>query len=92
MKFDRLAPEQVVVGGGRNAPDAGQRLVDLAPFIEAVKTMEAGSIILDERDTKEKVTKLLRMASDATKVKTRSRWVTDKMLVWKRVGPNAHAA
>lgn len=81
-KFQKLDPNQVVLGRGR--ANALRR----RPYVEAIRGGQAGRIELDRSDDPGVTKRLLRQASKEAGIKVRSSWEDDSRtaLLWKRVG------
>lgn len=81
-KFQKLDPNQVVLGRGRS------NALKRRPFVDAIRSANAGRIELDRDDDPAAMKRLLRQASKETGVKVRSSWEDDSKtaLLWKRVG------
>lgn len=58
------------------------------PFVDAIKSADAGRIELDQDDDPVATKRLLRQASREVGVKVRSSWEDEsqRALLWKRVG------
>lgn len=78
--FQKLDPASVTLGRGRANAIARQ------PYVEALRTAEAGRIELEDRDDPAAVKRLLRQASKEAGVKVRSSWEDESKaaLLWKR--------
>lgn len=81
-KFQKLDPNQVVLGRGRS------NALKRRPFADAIRAAQAGRIELDRDDDPAATKRLLRQASKETGIKVRSSWEDDSRsaLLWKRVG------
>lgn len=81
-RFQRLDPNQVVLGRGR------ANALKRRPYVEAIKGAQAGRIELDKDDDAAATKRLLRQASKEVGIKVRSSWEDDtkRALLWKRVG------
>ena len=81
-KFQKLDPNQVVLGRGR--ANATRR----RPYVDAIRGAQAGRIELEPGDDPAVTKRLLRQASKQAAIKVRSSWEDDthKALLWKRVG------
>ncbi|MCK9485949.1 MAG: hypothetical protein M0R73_04510 [Dehalococcoidia bacterium] len=81
-RFQRLDPNQVVLGRGR------ANALKRRPYVEAIKGAQAGRIELDKEDDPAATKRLLRQASKEVGIKVRSSWEDDtkRALLWKRVG------
>lgn len=79
--FQKLDPDQVILGRGRSNAIARQ------PYVVAIRMAEAGRIELEDGDDPGAVKRLLRQASKECGVRVRSSWETDAKaaLLWKRV-------
>lgn len=80
--FTKMSARDVLIGRGRAAAEARQ------PFIDALKTGDAGKIELDKDDKPPRVKRLLAEAAKETGIKVRSSWETAEQdaLLWKRTG------
>lgn len=81
-RFQRLDPNQVVLGRGR------ANALKRRPYVDAIKGAQAGRIELDKGDDPAATKRLLRQASKEVGIKVRSSWEDDskRALLWKRVG------
>ncbi len=81
-KFERMNPQDIVIGRGRAAADARKA------YIEAVSSSEAGRIMLDRNERPSTVKRLLTQASKEAGIRVRSSWSdkSERVLLWKRVG------
>ena len=81
-RFQRLDPNQVVLGRGR------ANALKRRPYVDAIKGAQAGRIELDKEDDPAATKRLLRQASKEVGIKVRSSWEDDskRALLWKRVG------
>jgi hypothetical protein len=81
-KFQKLDPSQVVLGRGR--ANALRR----RPFVDAIRSAQAGRIELDRGEDPAATKRLLRQASREAGIKVRSSWedASQRALLWKRVG------
>ncbi len=81
-RFQRLDPNQVVLGRGR------ANALKRRPYVDAIKGAQAGRIELDKDDDPAATKRLLRQASKEVGIKVRSSWEDDskRALLWKRVG------
>jgi len=81
-KFTKMNPGEVVVGRGRAAQEARR------PFIEALKSSEAGRIELERGEKPATVKRLLQDSAKEVGVRIRSSWSDSKqqVLLWKKVG------
>lgn len=86
-QFRSVAPEEVVVGGGRHAQKAKAERQVLRQFMDALESSNAGIIYLDEGDDPDMIKKFLRLAGHATGIGFRSSWDNPDnptLLAWKR--------
>ena len=81
-RFQKLDPNQVVLGRGR------ANALKRRPYVEAIKSAQAGRIELDKDDDPAATKRLLRQAYKEVGIKVRSSWEDDskRALLWKRVG------
>jgi len=81
-RFQKLDPNQVVLGRGR------ANAIMRKPYADAIKSAQAGRIDLDGGDDPAAAKRLLRQASREVGIKVRSSWEDDskRVLLWKRVG------
>ncbi len=81
-RFQRLDPNQVVLGRGR------ANALKRRPYVDAIKGAQAGRIELDKGEDAAATKRLLRQASKEVGIKVRSSWEDDtkRALLWKRVG------
>lgn len=79
-KFTKMNPGDVIIGRGRAA------LLERQPFIEAIRSAQAGRIELERGDQPNRVRRLLRLAARDAGVGVRSSWEdsSQKALLWKR--------
>ena len=80
--FTKMSPKDVLIGRGRLA---AERRV---PFIEALRTGDAGKIELERDDRPQVVKRVLAEAAKETGIKVRSSWEdkSQRALLWKRIG------
>ena len=81
-KFQKLDPNQVILGRGR------ANALKRRPFVDAIRSAQAGRIELDRGDDPATTKRLLRPASKEAGIKVRSSWEDESRtaLLWKRVG------
>jgi hypothetical protein len=81
-RFQKLDPGQVVLGRGR------ANALKRRPYVDAIKSAQAGRIELDRDEDAAATKRLLRQASKEVGIKVRSSWEDDshRALLWKRVG------
>ncbi len=81
-KFTKLNPKDVAIGRGRAAAEARK------PYIEAVRSGQAGKIELERGEKQATVKRLLQEASRECGIKVRSSWEdkSQHVLLWKLAG------
>ncbi len=81
-KFTKLNPKDVALGRGRATAEARK------PYIEAVRSGQAGKIELTRGEKSATVKWLLQEASREAGIKVRSSWedTSQRVLLWKRTG------
>ena len=81
-KFTKLNPKDVALGRGRATAEARK------PYIEAVRSGQAGKIELTRGEKSATVKRLLQQASRESGIKVRSSWEdsSQRVLLWKLTG------
>ncbi len=81
-KFTKLNPKDVALGRGRAAAEARK------PYIEAVRSSQAGKIEVTPGEKSATLKRYLREASKEAGIKVRSSWEdkSQRVLLWKRTG------
>ena len=81
-KFTKLNPKDVALGRGRAAAEARK------PYVEAVRSGQAGKIERERSEKPATVKRLLQEASRESGIKVRSSWEdkSQSVLLWKRTG------
>jgi hypothetical protein len=81
-KFESVDPSEIVIGRGQ------AEYAYRAPFRDAIRDGDAGSVTLDAGDDPAKVKRAMRHASREVGIRVRSSWEDDsrRVLLWKRTG------